>query len=1727
MIVKAEVEKGKSAEQAIELAERYSGSTGLEPKDRLHLRLIAEETAEIIENLPDNREGTLSIEGDGSGCAVRLMLMQASRISASETEEDRAPEGIMSKIGRILGLSYETIEKGATGLADIGLRKAAPKDFEEMGLDFTGAAYVWTEEAYNRASFDRLIEDDAANWIEISHSIIANLSDDIRVFVFEDHSELTIHVPFWKSKGKKVGKYPLDPELIPLTKIPVAKTRFQIKMVKLLYGRLPDRQASTDKVQVDKMKIPCESSPKGYVSLLKFTPAEKKGPEPLPAVLFMHGGAFMLPALPYHYRLARKIVEKTGSVVFFLLQHLGPKYSLPLPIKEAYEVLKYLIAGADELKIDAKRIAAMGDSSGGTMTAALSLLARDNGTPLAGQLLLYPSIGLDTETKSMKEFTDVPVVNADAIRSYHRLLKTDDGAQKYYLHPASAASLENLPPAYVETAEFDALRDEGIAYAEMLKENGCEVVLNKTKGTVHAFDMAKDSAVLAAAMDKRMEFINRVFNKTEEKGMGSEEIRTIRDLLESSVSAYPERIALRYEREDDLVYDISYERFGELCRIVGAFVNEKRTEWGRRVKVGMFGSAGAHYISVLTGVMASGNTVVPLDAQMDLSHLSDCLNRSDVDILFYDWEQEPLIKDAKGLCPKVREYYSLQSVKKNPCLNDILRDTRFGGKSWGEEGAEASVSPEDLAMILFTSGTTGRGKGVMLTNSNLAGNVLGQNPVDDPEPVVSLLTLPIHHVYCINADVLTMIHKGATICINGPLSQLGKHLRMFEPSVIYLVPMIARALYNRIAAMVDADPGMTERDALYQVYGRRLSRIVCGGGGLPQDLAEKYAAMGVLIGQGYGMSECSPIISQAEYGRIEKLSSAGKLLSAVEARIAEGGEIQVRSPYVMQGYYNEPELTKEAFTEDGWLKTGDIGYLDEEGFLYLTGRLKNLIILSNGENIAPEELESALSADPLISEILVFGEDDVIKCEVFPDYGNAQNAGVKNIELEIEEHIKAYNQKLPPYKRILQTSFRKAPFQKTSSKKIIREAFFRERKEAKEQKANIRLPENEGQEKVYEAVANVLGHRKFGIDTDLYTSGLDSFTSILLLTELQDSLDFALTLTELMENASVEKLALLKEKKAGEAGGTDYTKRETYPLTRQQMYFAYVLKGNTTANLPFFYKLSDRIDLDRMEKAIRQLFEIHPILSDRIEPGAEGRYANFRCDTLEPEIERLTLSDEEWEEKRKTLLRPFMYTKGENLYHIGLYRTEGAKYLFFDVAHIIGDGMTMSILLEDLNRLYLGEEVKKSSYSFYEFILDEYARDAAGLRDKDIEFYEKLLKDLNMSRSVLAKSDSYDLGKAHNAFIKGRFSTINRKNLQGFCSEHSVSENAAFITAFSYTAALFWALDDVVITSIHNGRTDGRWVRIAGQFYANYAFRYKKIPHETVGELLKRNADQILHTMETHMSCLLANEMFFQYQGELLNIPQIGGESAEGIRVQLDSMPFHMMVYAGKDDYTYELRYWENRFDRDMLLVFLTAMENILKAMFEETSVRKLKDHLAAKLYPEHLSMSAQRLNASIGYEVIPGAEEDQIIKPYVLDEYGLKKPFGAWGRLYILNRPVNGCKETIESLYTPGILYDTGIEARITPDHKVEALYQAGRTVVRETIMGRSYINLFELERTLEGFPGIEKAEVSLEYGENNLFYVKAALKCPADIDKEKIKAYVAEKLGKYMTPEIITIKS
>lgn len=1192
-----------------------------------------------------------------------------------------------------------------------------------------------------------------------------------------------------------------------------------------------------------------------------------------------------------------------------------------------------------------------------------------------------------------------------------------------------------------------------------------------------------------------------------------ENTKTVRDLVWNTGREYAGRVFLRYE-ENDVIYEVTYDEFATQCRGVAAWLREQDAAAGHKVRVGLMGSSSHHYLVFLLGVMASGNVVVPLDVQLNEETFADNVNRSDLDILFYDWDHYGLVEAVKEKCPRLRACISLQHGKHVPCSDQIL-------KGYAGISVDPVVSEEDCAMVLFTSGTTGRGKGVMLSNRNLMDNNFCTTDKDHPEKEVYLNILPIHHVFCINGDVFTVMRYGSVLCLNRDMARLAAHIQLFQPTVIRMVPMVAKALYNKIAILSRQDTGRSMNSIKQEVLGKRLHKIISGGGYLAPELAANFNRLGISIAQGYGMSECSPKISSPDWSRPDKVASVGKIVDRCQVRIVDG-EIQVKSPSVMMGYYKEPDKTAEAITEDGWLCTGDLGYVDEENFLYLTGRKKNLIILSNGENVAPEQLENLFVDDRLIEDILVYGEDDMIAAEIYPNFKYADAAGIDHIEETVAQIIKKHNEGLPSYKKIARFHLRDIPFAKTSSKKIIRSQYFSQKKQEAEEQVNVHKPENDLQQKIYDAVSAVLGHSRFGIDTDLYSAGLDSLGSVLLLTDLYEKLQLSMTLNDLLEHGSVLKLEALYKERAAE-GKKEFEVRDIYPLTNLQLYFAYVMRGNTTANLPFLFKLDPHVNVYLLKTAVERMFDVHPELKCVIQLH-EGAYKNFRKDDRKVDIPLITLSDAQWEETRKGLLRPYMYTENEPLYHAGIYMTESANYLFLDIAHIMGDGMTMNVLFEDINAIYAGKQVEKEKYTFYEYILDEKERDAKGLRQENEAYFADLMKGFKIRKSILARCDSHDLEQGEDGVLKEHFKGINRGRLLSFCRRNGISENVVFLTVFNYCIGLFSNEKDTVGTSIHSGRTDSRWNRLAGPLFLTYYFRCTQKPDESVKELLQTSGKQIMKTMGCYISNLHADEMFFQYQGDILNIDQIGGWPVEREKIQLDALPFHLQVMWDEKGYYYELRYWKNRFDTQLLKLFMKVMEQIVAAMEEEGQAANLKNRLSVDLFPLHYHIEAGKVNEAAGCELIPGVDENEQVKAYVLDESCRKQPFGAWGKLYIMDHPTLGWSDKITNPYGPGMLYQTGREARIMPDGRLEFLEQGGRTVMREGLTGRKFLDLYKLEQTLESADGVTKAEAYVRYGEGNKLVLQADVWGVSEADTERLRAYVREHCGEALVPECIS---
>ncbi|HAJ74210.1 MAG TPA: acyl-CoA thioester hydrolase [Lachnospiraceae bacterium] len=507
----------------------------------------------------------------------------------------------------------------------------------------------------------------------------------------------------------------------------------------------------------------------------------------------------------------------------------------------------------------------------------------------------------------------------------------------------------------------------------------------------------------------------------------------IRDIMENSRKAYSDMPAIKW-----LVKKQIHEKtYGEM-------MNE--TEQIRR---GLFASGfgGKHiaitgkssvdwiesYLAIMTGNMVA----VPLDVNLPAEDLIDLIDRSDSEGVFCLNDQK-LIEAIKEACPKVRNIWLLDEKENKKSeipdagagitispLSELIR-------KGAAEGADApAADPDDVATIIFTSGTTGKSKGVMLTQKNIAENVLSVHYEAAPGTRM-LSVLPIHHAFCLVMDWLKGFSLGAELCINDSLLHLVRNMSVFNPDVILMVPMMIETIYKRLSA---ADASIPKEILAKKIFGENLRIIFTGGAHLEPFYIDEFAEYGIAVLEGYGMSECSPVISM-NAPEDHKDGSIGRPLENVEIRF-ENDEILVRGSSVMQGYYQMPAETEETL-KDGWLHTGDKGYMDEDGFLFINGRVKNLIILSNGENVSPEEIENKLALSPLVGEVIVTGEGTGLTARIYPEQALAEEMDEETVREELQKILDEYNRKQPTYRHITGLTVRKHPFIRSATKKILR-----------------------------------------------------------------------------------------------------------------------------------------------------------------------------------------------------------------------------------------------------------------------------------------------------------------------------------------------------------------------------------------------------------------------------------------------------------------------------------------------------------------------------------------------------------------------------------------------------------------------------------------------------------------------------------------------------------------
>lgn len=504
-------------------------------------------------------------------------------------------------------------------------------------------------------------------------------------------------------------------------------------------------------------------------------------------------------------------------------------------------------------------------------------------------------------------------------------------------------------------------------------------------------------------------------------------IPSVRELLDSAEKEYGDKTFIKYI-QDDTLYEKSYR---EVRRDAMAVCRYLRSISGSKKHIAVAGKTSYLYIVYLLGILISGNVAIPFSPDISVKEAISLFNEADIDMLMYEEEFSEKATLIVRSCEKIKYNLNISGEAAFSTISKLFSDS-----SPLSFFSDYKVDKNECIAIIFTSGTTGKRKGVMLSTNSLVGNIMYTDYLPAlGEGEVSLSVLPMYHVYCFSGDCIRNLKDGVTVCLNGELRNLSSNLKRFEPSVMRVVPMIAQSLLQRANNMLSKHPEKSVEEVKAKVFGRNLRFLISGGAYLSPAIVEGYKKFGIILRQGYGMTEAGCRISVPDED--VSLDSVGRVIDICDVRIQDG-EIQVYTPSVMLGYYKSPEETEKIFTSDGWLRTGDIGYVTDDRQLFITGRLKNIIILSGGENVSPEAIEKKFTDVPEVSEVIVFAENDRIKAGVYPDYDYCARNGIDDIKAAVEAKVKKMNSTAKASHVISEVLISEEPFEKTGSGKIKR-----------------------------------------------------------------------------------------------------------------------------------------------------------------------------------------------------------------------------------------------------------------------------------------------------------------------------------------------------------------------------------------------------------------------------------------------------------------------------------------------------------------------------------------------------------------------------------------------------------------------------------------------------------------------------------------------------------------
>ncbi len=1026
--------------------------------------------------------------------------------------------------------------------------------------------------------------------------------------------------------------------------------------------------------------------------------------------------------------------------------------------------------------------------------------------------------------------------------------------------------------------------------------------------TVNEF-LTKDKISEISILSKADEASIHTFNNTE-TDMNLD--RTVVRMFEECAEKNPENTAIVY-----LEKSLTYKEVDSISNRVAAYITGKGLAAEDVVAILIPRS---EYIGILPMAVAkAGCAYQPLDPSYPKERLSFMVEDSSAKLLIADRSLRDILDSYTG------EVLFLDEIDSLP-EGDIQLPV---------------AKPKDLFTLLYTSGSTGVPKGCMLEFGNITTfcNWFGK-----------FYNLDLNSKYAAYASFgfdASMMDTFGTLTNGGELHILCEDIRL---------DFTAISDYFERAGITHAF--MTTqigRQFAMNMSPKGLKYLSTGGEKLvPCEPPKGYNFYNV-----YGPTECTILVTQFLVDKFYNNVPIGKALDNVKLYVADKwgnmlppgacGELMISGPQVSRGYLNRPEKTEEVYTENKFdsvsgyetiYHTGDVVRYMSNGDVQIIGRQDGQVKV-RGFRIELTEIEEVIRRFDGIKDATVAAFDDAAGGKYVAAYVVSDN------EVDIEALNAFIAEEKPPY-MVPAVTMQIDAIPVNQNQKVNKKALPVPERKVEE----LILPQNDTQQKIYDILAEILNHKEFGITTNIYTAGITSISAVQLNMLLSKAFDRPVKTSDLKTFDTVEKLEKLLSQSVEEES---FEAQEFYPLTKtQEGIFVECIAhpGSTIYNIPMLLKISDKLDEQQLIKAITTAVNAHPYVLSTLHMDSEGEIAFKRDDSLTFDSADIDIADYAAKAEMLTHLAKPFELMGGRLFKISLNHTTEGKYLYMDFHHIISDGTSMLILLEDITRAYNGEAVVKEAFSGYEASLSEKKTRESDIYTKAKAYYDGIFEGCDAeclpSGNVKGDNPTSDTISYYTA-------DVTSAAVKAYCDKNHVTANGFFTGAFGITLSKFANKEQAIFTTIYNGRNDTRLARTMSMFVKTYPvlcdvseksadIRNSDYIKDIATQLENSMANDIYSFAEISRSYQINADVMFAYQGEDFGFNSLCGEPCELEEIKLDNVkaPLNINVYLEGDKVRFFCEYRSDRFDSEYINTFLSSFEACVISLMNTDKIKNI-----------------------------------------------------------------------------------------------------------------------------------------------------------------------------------------